>query len=168
MSRVLFTGGHVITFEGPPASSLAIDGDRIVAIGDDAATSSMTFDRVVQLDGRALVPAFRDGHAHPLHGGINRGELDLTGVGSFDGVIEAIRRWAETHPADPWIVGHCYAPPLLPGGLGRAEWLDVACRDRPVVLFPTDYHALWANSAALAIANVSCVDRRPRARHDCA
>ena len=161
MSRVLFTGGPVITFEGSPATSLAIDGDRIVAIGDDAATTSVPFDQVVQLDGRALVPAFRDGHAHPLHGGINRGELDLTDVGSFDGVIEAVRRWAESHPDDPWIVGHCYAPPLLPGGMGRAEWLDEACRDRPVVLFPTDYHALWANSAALVIGDVSASTADP-------
>lgn len=155
MSRVLFTGGSIITFRGPPATSLAIDGDRIVAIGDEAVSWSASFDEVVHLDGRVLAPAFRDGHAHPLHGGINRNGLNLTGVASFDVVIERVRRWAETHPTDPWIVGHCYAPPLLPGGLGQAEWLDVACSDRPVVLFPTDYHALWANSMALAISGVT-------------
>ena len=44
---------------------------------------------------------------------------------------------------------------MLPRGVGQAEWLDAACSDRPVVLFPTDYHALWANSAALSIANVT-------------
>ncbi len=154
MSRVLFTGGPIVTFEGPPVTALAIDGDRIVAIGDDALSWSSSFDEVVHLDGRAVVAGFRDGHAHPLHGGINRNGLDLTGVGSFDEVIEQVRRWAEAHPTDPWIVGHCYAPPLLPGGLGQAEWLDVACSDRPVVLFPTDYHALWANSMALATSGV--------------
>ena len=155
MSRVLFTGGPIVTFEGPPVSSLAIDGDRIVAIGDDAASWSTSFDQVVHLEGRAVVPAFRDGHAHPLHAGINRNELDLTNVGSFDDVIDRVRRWAETHRDDQWIVGHCYDPTLLPRGVGRAEWLDAACSDRPVVLFPTDYHALWANTAALAIGNVN-------------
>lgn len=154
MARVLFTGGPVITFEGAPATALAIDGDRIVAIGKQAPDVFATFDEIVQLDGRALLPAFRDGHSHPLHAGINRNELDLTGVGSLDEVLGRVGEWAQAHPSDPWIVGHCYAPPLLPGGIGQCEWLDAVCADRPVVLYPTDYHALWANSAALAIAGV--------------
>jgi predicted amidohydrolase YtcJ len=161
MSRILFTGGPIVTFDGLPASALAVENDRIVAIGDVAESWTSTFDEIVQLDGRPLVPAFRDGHAHPLHAGVNRNELDLTGVSSFDAVIEQVRQWADSHPEDPWIVGHCYAPPLLPGGMGKAEWLDVACSDRPVVLFPTDYHALWANSAALAIGNVTAATPDP-------
>ncbi|MEP7202099.1 MAG: amidohydrolase [Ilumatobacteraceae bacterium] len=161
MSRVLFTGGPVITFNGRPARSLVIEDDRIVSIGDAVTTSSVRFDQVVRLDGRALVPAFRDGHSHPLHGGINRGELDLTGVASFDDVIDTVRRWARSHRDDSWIIGHCYAPHLLPGGMGRSEWLDEACRERPVVLFPTDYHALWANSAALALAGVTSSTAEP-------
>ena len=155
MSRVLFTGGPIVTFDGSAATSLAIDGDRIVAIGDSADSWTPTFDEVVHLGGRALVPAFRDGHAHPLHAGVNRNELDLTGVRPLDAVIERVRQWAAAHPGDRWIVGHCYDPTILPRGLGRAEWLDAACSDRPVVLFPTDYHALWANTAALAIGNVT-------------
>src|SRR6185295_15733476 len=155
MSRVLFTDGPIITSDGPSATSLAIENGRIVAIGDEAASWSASFDQVVQLNGRAVVAAFRDGHAHPLHAGINRTELDLTDVTSYEGVIDRVRQWAEAHPNDSWIVGHCYAPPLLPGGMGRAEWLDAVCSDRPVVLYPTDYHALWANSAALTKGNVT-------------
>ena len=115
-------------------------------------------DEIVDLHGRALLPAFRDGHAHPLHAGIKRNGLDLTGVATFDGVIDRVRRWAESHPDDPWIVGHCYDPPLLPNGIGHAEWLDAACNDRPVALFPTDYHAMWVNSMALAVGDVTAVD----------
>lgn len=160
MSRVLFTGGPIITFDGAPATSLAVDGDHIVAIGDDAAEAFATFDEVVNLAGRPLLPAFRDGHTHPLHAGVNRNELDLTGVGSLDGVLQRVGEWARAHPHDPWIVGHCYTPHLLPNGVGHSEWLDGVCADRPVVLYPTDYHALWANSAALASAGIdaTCAD----------
>lgn len=154
MARVLFAGGPIITFEGAPATALAVDGARIVAIGDDATQAFASFDEVVQLAGRPLLPAFRDGHAHPIHAGINRNELDLTGVASLDQVLKRVGEWAQSHPDDKWIVGHCYAPPLLPGGVGHSEWLDAVCSDRPVVLFPTDYHALWANSAALAIGGI--------------
>jgi len=154
MARVLFTGGPVITFDGSKADALAIDGDRIVSIGDQAPDAFATCDEVVQLAGRPLLPAFRDGHSHPIHAGINRNELDLTGIKTLDEVLRRIGDWARAHPNDPWIVGHCYAPTLLPGGVGRSEWLDAICADRPVVLFPTDYHAMWANSAALAIGDV--------------
>ena len=77
MARVLFTSGPVITFDGRPATALAVDGDRIVAVGDETIGWSACFDQVVQLDGLPLLPAFRDGHARPPHGGINRNVLDL-------------------------------------------------------------------------------------------
>ena len=154
MSRVLFTGGPIITFDGRPTTSLAIDGDRIVAIGDEAVGWSTGFDEVVQLDGRPLLPAFRDGHAHPLHGGINRNGLDMLHEHSLDALLQRVREWAASPPDDAWIVGNGYHPPLLPGGLGTAELLDTACSDRPVVLYPTDYHAAWANTAALAAAGI--------------
>ncbi|NMD25245.1 MAG: amidohydrolase, partial [Actinobacteria bacterium] len=83
MSRVLFTGGPIITFDGTVATALAVDGDRIVAIGNDALDWTASFDEVVQLSGRPLQPAFRDGHAHPMHAGMNRRALDLTGVDSL-------------------------------------------------------------------------------------
>ncbi len=154
MSRVLFTGGPIITFDGAPATSLAVDVGKIVAIGDEAPTWAGSFDRVVHLDGRSLLPAFRDGHAHPLHGGINRNGLDLTDEHTLDDVLRRVREWAAAHPDDPWIIGHCYHPPLLPGGMGTSELLDTACADRPVVLYPTDYHAAWGNSAAFAAAGI--------------
>ena len=161
MARVLFTGGPIITFDGRPATSLAVDDDRIVAVGDEAIGWSTSFDQVVQLHGRPLLPAFRDGHAHPLHGGINRNGLDLLHDHSLAAVLQRVRDWAATHPADAWIVGNGYHPPLLPGGMGTAELLDTACSDRPVVLYPTDYHASWANTAALAAAGITAATPDP-------
>ena len=95
---------------------------------------------MVELDGRLLLPAFRDGHAHPLHAGTNRLELDFTGITTLDGTLDALRRWRPTTPTT-WIVGRCYDPAILPDAFGRAEWLDAVCPDRPVTLYPTDNHA---------------------------
>lgn len=152
----------MVTFDGTVATDLAVDGTRIVAIGDHAATAFATFDETVHLEGRPLLPAFRDGHAHPIHAGVNRNELDLSGVTTVAEVQRRVGDWAITHPDDPWIVGHCYAPPLLPNGLGRAEWLDAVCADRPVALLPTDCHALWVNSAALALGNIDADTPAPK------
>lgn len=161
MTRVLFTGGPILVFDDRPVTSLAVENDRIVAIGDDAQTAFASFDETVQLNGRLLLPAFRDGHAHPIHAGMNRNSLDLTGIETVDEVLRRVELWAAAHPHDEWIVGHCYSPAILPDGVGRAEWLDAVCADRPVVMYPTDYHAVWANSAALAIGGVDAATSNP-------
>jgi predicted amidohydrolase YtcJ len=152
MGSVLFDGG---------AGSVAVADGRIAAVGDEARTWRASFDRVVALDGRLLLPAFRDGHAHPLHAGTNRLGLDFTGIATLEGTLDALRRWRLDHPDQGWIVGRCYDPSLLPGALGRAEWLDAVCPDRPVTLYPTDNHALWANTAAMAVADVTADTPEP-------
>ena len=58
MTRVLFTGGTVVTFEGTPATSLVVEDERIVAVGDDVDPRGVGYDEVVRLDGRCLLPAF--------------------------------------------------------------------------------------------------------------
>ena len=84
MTRVLFTGGTVVTGDiaAPPVDSLLVDDGLVVAVGADADVRGVGHDEVVDLRGRSLLPAFRDAHAHPLHGGLNRLELDLTGLGT--------------------------------------------------------------------------------------
>lgn len=156
MKSVLFTGGPVVTFDGRPfPSALAVADGRIVAVGDDARESRASFDRVVELDGRPLLPAFRDGHAHPLHAGTNRLALDFTGITTLDDTLDTLLRWRTAHPDEKWIVGRCYDPSILPDAFGRAEWLDAVCPDRPVTLYPTDNHAVWANSMAIAVAGIT-------------
>lgn len=140
---------------------MAVADGRIVATGVEAMTWRASFDRVVELEGRLLLPAFRDGHAHPLHAGMNRLGLDFTGLTTLDDTLEALRRWRLDHPDEQWIVGHCYNPSILPDGRGRAEWLDSVCPDRPVTLYPTDHHALWANSAAMAAADITADSPEP-------
>ena len=146
MGSVLFSGG---------TRSVAVHDGRIVAVGDEARSWRSTFDQVVELDRRLLLPAFRDGHAHPLHAGTNRLELDFTGITTLDGTLGALRQWRHDHPDQRWIVGRCYDPSILPDAFGRAEWLDSICDDRPVTLYPTDNHALWANTAAMAAAGIT-------------
>lgn len=161
MTRTLFTGGTVVTFDGAPATSLVVERDEIVAVGDDVDLRAVGYDEVVRLDGRCLLPAFRDAHVHPLHAGINRLQLDLTGASTLADVQEAVRHWHATHPGTTWIVGHGYDPTMLPFSIGRAEWLDAACPDRPVALIPTDAHSAWVNSIALRAAGIDATTTDP-------
>jgi predicted amidohydrolase YtcJ len=157
VARVLFHGGTVLVPgpTAPPVDAIVVDDGVIVAVGPDADPRGVGYDEVVDLRGRSLLPAFRDGHAHPLHAGLHRLELDLAGLDSLDAVLAAVREWDRRHPGTSWIVGRCYEPTILPDGFGRAAWLDAAVAHRPVALLPNDAHSVWVNSAALTAAGVT-------------
>ncbi len=78
---------------------------------------------------------------------------DLTGAASATEVVERLRAFAASAPAEAWIIGW---------GWDQNDWpqqqfpttadLDVAFPDRPVWLSRIDGHAGWGNSAALRAA----------------
>ncbi len=64
-------GGTVLTMEEatPVATAIAIAGDRILAVGDDDAMLALQSDatRLVDLEGRTVMPGFVDAHTHLLN-----------------------------------------------------------------------------------------------------
>src|SRR3954463_16157329 len=65
---IVFTGGTVRTgaAEGPVCDALAVTGGRISALGAEALAARGPSTTVVDLRGGALLPAFGDGHVHPV------------------------------------------------------------------------------------------------------
>ena len=65
---LILRGGHVVTMdeERPRAEALAIAGDRIVYVGDEAGVEAYRGPetRVVDLDGATALPGLTDAHAH--------------------------------------------------------------------------------------------------------
>lgn len=152
----LFRGGTIVTNlpSLPLTDALAVHDGRVVALGAEAHEWAASWDDVVDLRGRCLVPGFRDGHAHPLAAGIEMTSLQLGGAGTVDAALAAVRAWASAHPADEWVVGAGHSTAILPDGIGDATWLDAAVPDRPVVLTSNDHHTMWVNTAALSVAGI--------------
>ena len=151
MSSTLFTGGTIWTGDGDTDALLVTDG-VVTATGRAAQRDDA---QVVDLDGGFLMPSFGDGHAHPLYGGLEAVGPAVRSCGSVDEIVTAVRRYADAHPDEEWIVGASYDGSLAPHGLFDARWLDAAVPDRPVVLRAWDYHTLWCNSAALQRAGIT-------------
>ncbi|WP_374157847.1 amidohydrolase [Mycobacterium sp. G7A2] len=151
MSSTLFTGGTIWTGDGDTDALLVTDG-VVTATGRAAQRDDA---HVVDLGGGFLMPSFGDGHAHPLYGGLEAVGPAVRACGSVDEIVTAVRRYADAHPDDEWIVGASYDGSLAPNGLFDARWLDAAVPDRPVVLRAWDYHTLWCNSAALQRAGIT-------------
>lgn len=161
--RTAFTGGTVWAGRGSAAAdSLVVEGERVVAVGAEARPLVAGCDEVVDLEGGFLMPAFGDGHAHPMFAGLQDRGPAVAGLTSVDAVVAAVADWAARHPDSTWVVGAGYDPAIAPDGEMDARWLDAAVGDRPVVLRAADYHTVWCSTAALRAAGVDAGTPQPR------
>jgi hypothetical protein len=150
-----FHGGTIWTgVDGHVTDALLVVGGAVRALGEQARAHAREAEHV-DLAGGVLMPSFGDGHAHPLPGGLEAVGPHVRPCKSVDEIVDAVRKFADEHPDDEWIVGASYESSLALGGLFDARWLDAAVPDRPVVLRAWDYHTVWCNSVALDRAGIT-------------
>ncbi len=150
----VWTAGTGPTAVGPTDAVAVVDG-RIVAFGHDARALRGAGTEIVDLAGGSLLPAFRDGHLHPLAGGAESLDCDLVDAVDVDDVLARVAAFATAEPGLPWVLGWGYPPEILPGGIGHATVLDAIVADRPVALWSSDHHMVWCNSRAMQVAGIT-------------
>lgn len=161
MTLTVFTGGTVIVKaarDGVVAvdDAVAFESGRVVALGADAAAlATRDCAELIDLECGTLVPAFGEGHAHPVLGGLEAAGPRVRQAENLDGIIAAVGAWRREHPEAEWIVGASYDATFAPGGLFDAHWLDAVTGDTPAILRAWDYHTAWVNSAALAAGGIT-------------
>ncbi|WPW33023.1 amidohydrolase [Streptomyces atratus] len=155
---LIFTRGPIHT--GDPArtraSSLAVTGERITAVGHDEVRELIGPDtEVIDLQGKLLLPGFQDSHVHAVFGGMEMAECDLTGTVGVEDYLTRIRSYADAHPDRSWITGGGWSLESFDGGLPTRQLLDSVIPDRPVLLVNRDHHGAWANTRALELAGLT-------------
>ena len=152
---VILENGVVRTLDPslPKAAALAIAGER-VAGGVGTHETALASPERVDLGGRCVLPGFTDSHVHFPTWALAQRQVRLEGTG------RSTRRWR----GSPRRSARCRAGRWLRGlGWRSGEWspaaeptkeaLDAVAGDVPVALMSKDYHSLWVNSAALALAD---------------
>lgn len=150
--------GKIFLSPGRYAESLAIEGNRISAVGTDAEVidEKGPKTRVVELGGRAVFPGFHDANNGFLHGALLFSQLRLGGARTPEAAAKKIESYAAAHPGDPWIIGRGWDPETFNGGkLPTASDLDLAVSTRPVIIFDGGRTRAWLNSLALERAGVT-------------
>ncbi|MEU9703346.1 amidohydrolase [Streptomyces sp. NPDC047981] len=155
---LVFTRGPVHT--GDPArtraSTLAVTGERITAVGHDEVRELIgPGTEVVDLRGKVLLPGFQDAHIHAVFGGTELAECDLTGTVGVEDYLTRIKEYADAHPDRAWITGGGWSMESFEGGTPTRQLLDSVVPDRPVYLINRDHHGAWANSRALELAGLT-------------
>ncbi|MGW6690220.1 amidohydrolase [Streptomyces sp. NPDC054961] len=161
---LVFTGGPVLTMDPARtrASSLAVTGERITAVGHDEVRELIgPRTEVVDLAGRLLLPGFQDAHVHAVGGGSELAQCDLTEIVDVAAYLERIRAYADANPEQEWITGGGWSMESFAGGLPTRQLLDSVVPDRPVLLSNRDHHGAWANTRALERAGLSAATPDP-------
>lgn len=163
MSAELVLLGRIRTMDParPSARALAVAGGIVTALDADAVALVGPATDVLDVGEGLVLPAFRDGHSHPVWAGLELAEAPIAGARSVAEVAEAVRAYAADNPGLAWIRGGSYDPTLAPGGLFDARWLDAAVPDRPVYLESADHHSAWVNTAALRAAGLGADTAEP-------
>ena len=157
--KTLFTNATFWSSGSPVFSSMLVENEKIIAVGQKAV--ELEHNKVVDLSGAFVMPAFADGHAHPLFAGREMLGPQVNGVQSVGEIVAEVARFAKANPDEEWIIGGAYEAAIIEQGDFDAHWLDEAVSDRPVVLHAVDHHTVWVNSKALELSGITAATKNP-------
>lgn len=162
---VLLRNGAIYTVDAARswAEAAAIAHGRIIYVGANAGAEEFITPqtRVIDLNGKMVLPGFHDSHVHPVSGGIELGQCNLNGLQSQQEIFDAVREYAQKNPALPWIVGGGWDLPIFPNANPTKQQLDQLVSDRPAFLSAADGHSAWVNSKALELAGITAATADP-------
>jgi predicted amidohydrolase YtcJ len=137
----------------PVANAVAIKDGKFLAVGgeQEAMAHKGPATRIIDLEGRGVLPGLIDNHTHVVRGGLNYNlELRWDGVRSLADAMDMLRRQVAITPPPQWVrvVGgfteHQFAEKRLP----TIEEINAAAPDTPVFLLHL-YDRALLNAAAL-------------------
>jgi len=163
---LVLVNGKIYTVDNarPIASALAVRGGRVLFVGSNAEARVLAnaSTRVIDLNGKTVIPGIVDAHAHLLGLGNTLARVNLAGSTSYDEVIDRVKGFSKDVKPGEWILGR---------GWDQNRWtskefpthdaLSRAFPNNPVVLTRIDGHALLANAKAMELARVSAATTDP-------
>lgn len=169
---LILTNGVVITMEsdGKDAAAAAVEGGRIVFVGDNEEAGSLAGPetKIIDLKGRILLPGFIESHMHPFMLAHNLLGVDCGGENtkSLDRVLKALEEKVRVTPKGEWIKGFGWDDSKFEEkrNPGRQD-LDKVSPDHPVVLTRTCVHVAVANSMALKLSGIDKDTPDPEGGH---
>lgn len=142
----------------PEVEAVACIGSRIVAVGtsDEIRKLVGPQTRVIDLQGRRVVPGFNDAHVHFYNGGAGLASVQLRDAKSEAEFRNRIRDFAARSPKGRWVLeGNWDHESWSPARLPTRQLIDDVTPDNPAFVQRLDGHMALANSLALKLAGVT-------------
>lgn len=153
------TNGKVITFDSEDnrAEAVAISGNKIASVGTNKEIESLISNstKVIDLEGKVVLPGFIDAHTHFINMGLNFDRVDLRGTKSIHEALEMIKNRASTTPEGEVIIGTNW---------DESKWaerryitredLNSISVNHPIILIRIDGHMLSVNTQFMKLADM--------------
>jgi predicted amidohydrolase YtcJ len=148
----------------PTAEAVAVLGDRIVAVGSNADAEAWRAPntRVINAQGKLLVPGFNDAHVHFVGGGLQLESVQLTDATSAQEFVRRIAEYTKKQPKGQWLTqGDWDETKWTPAQIPTKDMIDPVTPDNPVFFSRYDGHMGLANSQALKLAGITAATPDP-------
>ena len=153
---------YTVNDEQPEAQAVAVDDGKIAFVGSDGGVREYVGPdtRVVDLQGRMVMPGLVDSHVHPVDGGLELSQCSLEYQGLTEEqfrsrIAECLRQTQDQEP-DAWleVVAWPESETQPPGTTLTKAALDGLKTQRPIIVYGTDGHKALVNSRALELSDI--------------
>lgn len=170
---VIYHGGEIVTVDdkNPTAEALAVKDGKIVAVGKKGDVLKLKADttKLIDLQGKALLPGFVDGHAHFLGFGSQAVGANLLAppdgaVNSIDDLVAKLQEFAKGPDVGRtgWIFGIGYDDAVLAERRHPTrDDLDRVSMEVPVIAVHISGHFSAMNSAGLRKIGYTAESKNP-------
>ena len=159
---LILTNGKVLTVDSEFSirNTVVIDDGLIIETGDAGLTQKYKSQKIVNLEGKVLMPGFNDSHTH-IRGRPQR-YIELGKVTSILEIQELISNKIAAIGEGEWITGYGWSEDELDEGRRPVRRdLDAAAPNNPVILTRAGGHSAVSNSMALDLSGVSLATPQP-------
>lgn len=172
VADLLLINADVVTVDKdmPRAETVAIAGDRILAVGTAGELAQYRGDdtELIDLQGQMLMPGFIEGHGHYTSFGDSLVILDFRYAKSWAEIVQIVGEAANETPAGEWIVGRGWHQDkwvtkenVLVEGLPVHGLLSAATPDHPAMLIHTSGHGVFVNQRAMTLVELDGTTAAP-------
>ncbi|MCO7224257.1 amidohydrolase [Pleionea sp. CnH1-48] len=155
-----FINARVYTLDSnfPWAEALLVKNNQILFVGDKTAAETHigASTRIIDLQGKMLMPGIHDTHLHPLEAGSARVSCHLDSEQTLSQMLSIIEGCVQDSAGQDWLLGWGHAlETLLNGQQTPRALLDQIANDRPIAIMEATSHSVWVNSKALERAGIT-------------
>ena len=159
---LILTNGKVLTVDSEFSirNTVVVDDGIIIETGDAELTRKYKSQKIVDLEGKVIMPGFNDSHTH-IRGRPQR-YIELGKVTSIVEIQELISNKIAEIGEGEWITGYGWSEDELDEGRRPLRRdLDAAAPSNPLILTRAGGHSAVSNSMALNLAGVTLATPQP-------
>ncbi len=158
-ATAVYLNGNIYTVDKnfSVAQALVVKNDKLIYVGtNEVAEKFITpSTKVVDLEGKTILPGLIEGHTH--FGWLSQSLVEIDALfKQKEEILADVKERASQAKTGDWILGRGWSNVIWPDtAFPTKEELDAVSPNNPVCIIRSCCHAYWVNSKALEIAKIT-------------